>query len=68
MKAERKTRVKRAANTSQTRSPLKVGTATYNGIMPSFAHLKDEEVAALLNHLGQSFGNKNPKAFTAEEV
>jgi mono/diheme cytochrome c family protein len=45
-----------------------VGTATYNGIMPSFAHLKDEEVAALLNHLGQSFGNKNPKAFTAEEV
>jgi len=34
-----------------------VGTATYNGIMPSFAHLKDE-----------SFGNKNPKAFTAEEV
>jgi len=36
--------------------------------MLSFAHLKDEEVAALLNHLGQSFGNKNPKAFTAEEV
>jgi len=48
--------------------PLKVGTATYNGIMPGFAQLKDEEVAALLNHLGQSFGNKNPKAFTAEEV
>ncbi|GAA5335401.1 MULTISPECIES: c-type cytochrome [Thermus] len=48
--------------------PLKVGNVTYNGLMPALAQLKDEEILQLLNYLGQSFGNKNPKPFTLAEV
>jgi mono/diheme cytochrome c family protein len=49
--------------------PLKVGSATYNGLMPGFSQqLSDAQVAALLNHLLSSFGNKNPRPITPEEV
>ncbi len=49
--------------------PLKVGNATYNGLMPGFGRqLSDAQVAALLNHVLSSFGNKNPKPITPEEV
>jgi mono/diheme cytochrome c family protein len=49
--------------------PLKVGSATYNGLMPGFGQqLSDAQVAALLNHLLSSFGNKNPRPITPEEV
>uniref|UniRef100_A0A831U8M1 Cytochrome c n=1 Tax=Thermus islandicus TaxID=540988 RepID=A0A831U8M1_9DEIN len=49
--------------------PLKVGSATYNGLMPGFGQqLSDAQVAALLNHVLSSFGNKNPKPITPEEV
>ena len=43
----------------------------YSGVMPAYAQLKDEEIAALLNHISTQWGNKFPagqKAFTAEEV
>ncbi|WP_369792356.1 hypothetical protein [Thermus sp. 2.9] len=48
--------------------PLKVGSFTYNGLMPSMGQLKDEEIALLLNHIGASFGNRNPQPFTPAEV
>ncbi|WP_027892509.1 c-type cytochrome [Calidithermus chliarophilus] len=43
----------------------------YNGAMPAFAQLSDDQVAAVLNHVSTSWGNKLPqgqKAFTAAEV
>ena len=42
--------------------------AKFNGAMPAFAQLKDEEVAAVLNHITTSWGNKNAKAYAAAEV
>ncbi|WP_051529324.1 c-type cytochrome [Meiothermus cerbereus] len=45
--------------------------AKYQGVMPAYAQLKDEEIAALLNHISTQWGNKLPagqKAFTADEV
>jgi mono/diheme cytochrome c family protein len=40
----------------------------YNGAMPAFPQLKDEDIAAVLNHITTSWGNKNAKAFTGAEV
>lgn len=41
----------------------------YNGAMPAFgAQLKDDQIAAVLNYVSTSWGNKNPQAFTAAEV
>ena len=48
--------------------PLKVGSATYNGVMPGYGQLSDAEVAALLNYVLSSFGNKNPRPISPEEV
>jgi mono/diheme cytochrome c family protein len=45
--------------------------AKYQGAMPAYAQLKDEEIAGLLNHISTQWGNKFPagqKAFTADEV
>lgn len=51
---------------------ISVKGAKYNGAMPAFGQsLKDEEIAAVLNHISTSWGNKLPagqKAFTAAEV
>ncbi|APD08633.1 cytochrome C-552 [Thermus brockianus] len=47
---------------------LKVGSFTYNGLMPPIGQLGDEEIARLLNHIGASFGNRNPQPFTPVEV
>lgn len=50
---------------------IRVKGQTYNGAMPGFAHLSDANVAAVLNHVSTSWGNKLPKgqkAFTAAEV
>lgn len=50
---------------------LKVKGQTYSGIMPAFARLSDADIAAVLNHISTSWGNKLPKgqkAFTAAEV
>ncbi|NHK38044.1 c-type cytochrome [Thermus thermophilus] len=35
--------------------PIAVGDQTYQGIMPSFGHLSDEEIAALVNYLRTAF-------------
>ncbi len=44
----------------------------YNGAMPALgSQLKDAEIAAILNYISTSFGNKLPpgqKPFTAQEV
>ena len=50
---------------------ITVKGAKYQGGMPAYAHLKDKDIAALLNHISTQWGNKFPagqKAFTAEEV
>ncbi|WP_412917783.1 c-type cytochrome [Meiothermus sp.] len=43
----------------------------YQGVMPAYAQLKDEEIAALLNHISTQWGNRFPPGqgpFTAAEV
>ncbi|BBL82682.1 cytochrome c-552 [Thermus thermophilus] len=51
---------------------IEVKGMKYNGVMPSFAQLKDEEIAAVLNHIATAWGDdkkvKGFKPFTAEEV
>lgn len=37
---------------------ISVDGVTYNGLMPSHAHLSDAELAAILNHVMTSFGNE----------
>lgn len=52
--------------------PIEVKGMKYNGAMPAFGGLKDEEIAALLNHIATAWGDakkvKDFKPFTAEEV
>lgn len=48
--------------------PIRVGSATFKGVMPGFGQLSDAEVAVLLNHVLSSFGNKNPRPITPEEI
>ncbi|MBF6595657.1 MAG: cytochrome c [Thermaceae bacterium] len=52
---------------------ITVGGAKYNGVMPAFAQLKDEQIAAVLNHIATQWGNDkmlpaDHKAFTADDV
>ena len=51
---------------------IEVKGMKYNGVMSSFAQLKDEEIAAVLNHIATAGGDaknvKGFKPFTAEEV
>nr|WP_297853566.1 cytochrome c [Meiothermus sp.] len=50
---------------------ITVKGAKYQGAMPSYAQLKDEEIAGLLNHISTQWGNKFPagqQPFTAAEV
>jgi len=37
--------------------PIEVQGATYNGVMPAFAHLSDAELAAVTSHVRSSWGN-----------
>ena len=50
--------------------PITVGGKAYKGAMPGNPGLKDDEVAAVLNHVGVTIakGGKAFKAFTAAEV
>jgi len=51
--------------------PIEVKGTKYSGAMPAWAQLKDGEIAAILNHISTSWGNKFPegqKPFTPEEV
>lgn len=46
---------------------IKVNGVAYDGIMPPFDMLSDEEVSDVLNYVRNSFGNKGP-AVTPDEV
>lgn len=39
--------------------PIKVGDADFNGLMPAWQQLSDEEIAATLNHELTSWGNQD---------
>lgn len=47
--------------------PITVNGVEYNGVMPSFGHLRDEELAAAITFVFGSWGN-NLAAVSAEEV
>ena len=51
---------------------ISVAGSSYNGVMPSFAQLADEEIAAVLNHELSSWGNdaqiENFESITPDEV
>ena len=51
---------------------IEVKGMKYSGVMPAYGGLKDEEIAALLNHISTAWGDnkkvKEFKTFTAEEV
>lgn len=51
--------------------PITVKGANYNGAMPSYKQLSDQQIADVLNHISTQWGNKLPagqQAFTAAEV
>lgn len=50
---------------------INVKGKTYNGAMPAFGQLSDAQLAAILNYVSTSWGNKLPKGqkpFTAAEL
>ena len=47
---------------------LTVEGKTYNGVMPPFRQLKDQEVADLLNYVLTTFAKSKAKPISAEEV
>jgi mono/diheme cytochrome c family protein len=47
--------------------PIQVKGATYNGAMPPWKQLKDEQIAAILTYIRNEWGNSAP-AITAEQV
>lgn len=47
--------------------PVEVKGATYNGAMPSWKQLKDEEIAAVLTYIRNEWGNSAPP-ITPEQV
>lgn len=47
--------------------PIEVKGQSYNNVMPQHSFLKDEEIAEVLTHIRQNFGN-NASAISKEEV
>ena len=47
--------------------PIQVKGSTYNGAMPPWKQLKDEQIAAILTYIRNEWGNSAP-AITAEQV
>ncbi|MEK7199731.1 MAG: cytochrome c [Bacteroidota bacterium] len=47
---------------------LKVNGVLYNAIMPAQDYLTDGQIADVLNYVNNSWGNKNLKAITPEQV
>lgn len=47
--------------------PMTVKGASYAGVMPAFAQLKDAEIAAVLSHIRKTWGNVAGE-ITAEEI
>ncbi len=53
--------------------PIEVNGQSYNGLMPAFAYLSDEEIAAVVAYIRNNFGNEKlkPEGFedlTPEEI
>jgi mono/diheme cytochrome c family protein len=51
--------------------PITVKGASYNGAMPGYKQLSDQQLADVLNHISTQWGNKLPagqRPFTAAEV
>lgn len=48
--------------------PIQVGGQAYNGVMPGFAWLSDEDLALLLNHLAAWGAPQGFRPYTPEEV
>lgn len=48
--------------------PISVSGQTFNGVMPGWAHLSDEDLAAALTYISSSWGESNAVAFSAEEL
>jgi Cytochrome c, mono- and diheme variants len=48
--------------------PLTVEGKTYNGVMPPFRQLKDQQVADVLNYILTTFAKSKAKPTTAAEV
>lgn len=46
--------------------PITVNGVQYNGVMPSFAHLSDADIAAVLSYVFTSWGNTVEPVETAE--
>ncbi len=46
--------------------PITVNGVEYNGVMPRFAHLTDEEVAAVVTYILRSWGNDYPAVKPAD--
>ena len=46
--------------------PIEVNGMRYSGLMPGFAHLDDDEVAAVLGHVRTSWGNAAPPIGAAD--
>ncbi len=49
------------------RGELRIGSTTYNGIMPSYSFLTDKELVSLTNYIKLNFGNSG-KMVTLEEI
>lgn len=47
---------------------LKVNGVLYNAIMPAQDYLTDGQIADVLNYVNNSWGNKNLRAITPEQV
>jgi nitrite reductase (NO-forming) len=46
--------------------PIKVNDQDYNGVMPPMGHLKDDEIAAILTYVRNSWGNEGDPVSVAE--
>lgn len=44
--------------------PIEVAGQTYSGLMPSMAHLSDDELVAVLNYIRSDWGNSAPAVTT----
>ena len=49
-----------------TSGPLTISGQTFNGVMPGFARLSDEEIAAVVSHIRTSWGNTFGKVTPAQ--
>jgi len=50
------------------RGPIEVGGKRYNGVMPSFAHLSDGAIAAVIAHVRSAWGNESLRPDGFEDV